>query len=850
MDNYQLYRTNPRLGGQVAWNMVLENIGGELKVDKFSLSPYSPYASFAYNEDRDWLRYTHQDNVVHLYKLIKGSFYDPCIDSRLSGHYPLLDRIATKNKAEDFGMMRIPYKRYNKQFSILCPVWLENFGPDSDIRFEFVMRPTPIEDKHKKVSFPVDSEGHEIVIASKSLNISHVISEQDKSKHASFENYFHNYISYISQEYLVENESESNSSSSISLIGDSVINLDIHYDEDGTIEYGAVTGLHVASGNVVTQDITSFLPNLYERERPLMETDSLIQSNIANNELIVKQLFNFNFIFNLEDLSNNTMLKLIGDAKLNVDVRVYVDGVQLERRVFDSNYIYIPNNKESSSEKLSAAMIETYKRYKNNALRYLLDTECIDLIKYNKVSQYIHHWSLTDNNDYLFNLYSGFASKYRRDNIGFEIPSGIPSYFYKQSPNYWNTDAKAYPNALNWCSYIDKYEISPVSFKNTISSDTKQFYTDIDLSKSFVGYTKVNKVRYDSVNAIKVTSVSVNLENKALLTELRSAFNNTRDVGIYYVGSNGEKGYVNLQDMDSSYQGPSIDQLLVQANYPILVFLMKAYTERSLLLVTKTDNKDTLTYKYFKDNILPLALRYILTHHTRLNSSDFEAQLEELGYFFDNVIEPMFIYVRNSLNYRRVDSPINTSTEIEYTKDNNSSNTLIRYLGSIKPTFTELGNVLEYSFTYYNDINDKQKRIFELGMKQNYLPYYPSINYWYLSYLNPTADYQRVYRNDFKYLVEDKWYDYSIVLNIEPTISFMLESRFDAQGNYYNLDELIREKLADFYPSIVSDDQAYEYFLSLYDISKDYEYAEDTDGKPILVDNKFKYIYKIKLTLK
>lgn len=831
MNNYQLYRTNAKLGGQVAWNIILGSVEGDLNVTNFCLSPYSPYASFAYNEDRDWLRYTHQENVSHLYKQIKGSFYDPCIDSRLSGHYPLLDEIPTKNTAEDYGIMRIPYKRFNKQFSILCPVWLEEFGPSSKLEFEFILRPEPILDTDTStLVFPVDNNGREIEISKKVLTLDGITKTSDLGTQNTFEKYFFNYIDYISQEY-------TNGGSPTKLIGDDVINLNISNDKDRVSEYGAVTGLQVSSGNIITKDITSFIPNIYERERPLMELDSLIQSNISNNELIVKQLFNFNFIFNLEDLSNITMLNLIGDSnKLNVDVRVKVDGKTLERRVFDTNYTYIKNSTISNEYESPVSDVPSLMKIQNskdNVFNYLLDTKCIDLIKYNKVSQYIHHWSLTDNNDYIFNLYSGFAA----------LSSGVSSYFYKSAPNYWETDVNVFPNALNWCKSVH-YKKSQ-EFRNSIIGDVSDIYTIIDRSKSFVDYTKIDSINDNSENQIvRLTSVTLNESLNVILDDIKNNFGNIveSNIGIFY-RSNDQYVFG-----DSSIDA-NIRDIISSGDCTDISFIVRGFVDNALVIIAPTSNINTLSYKYFKENVVPACRKFIEGHFEKRDYINYFTNLEVLCDFFDRVIEPSFIYMHNSLNYRRVDSPINTSDEIEYTKDNNSHNTLIRYLGTIKPTFSLKDKTQEFQFVRYNELSNPG--VFDEGIKQNYLPYYPSIGYWYLKPVKSDNDVTS--RNDYNYAVEDKWYEYSTVLNISPLIDFTIYSELDASGDYYKIEDLIRNKIAEIYPSIEQDDRSYSYFMSLYDISSNFEYVEDEFGRPKFHDTekkKFVYKYNIKLTLK
>ena len=852
MNNYQLYRTNPKLGGQVAWNIVLDGTGGELKVRDFSLAPYSPYAKFAYNEDRDWLRYSHQENVSHLYGLTKGTFYDPCIDSRLTGCYPLLDEIDPKNKAEDFGASRIPYKRYGKQFSLLCPVWLEDFGKGDSLRFEFILRPTPVKESKYAYRFRTNTEGEEVVIAQSSFTIKP--SEIDGlDNQTRFETYFTNYVDYISSDY----------DDGSRIIGDDIINITIENVDNTPVEYGSVTGLHVSSGNIVTKDITDFIPNLYERERPVMETDSLIQSNIYNNELIVKQLFNFNFAFNLSDISNTAMTRLIGvGGKVDVDVKVYItrDGGEtlLERKVFDSNYVYIDKNREDNafdaSEVYTTEQLNKYIDARANVYGYLLDARCVDLIKHNKLSQYIHHWSLTDNNDYLFNLYRGFAS------------SNSSEHFYKTAPNYWETDANHYPNALNWCDCVST---SIGYFENNAARMTSNL-TPIPGGGDFVKLTKfkpylIENLHYEEgdpeenkyidpknykfgVKTILITrsqAHSYHEEAMAVLQSLVRIYGNS-NIGLYYTYSKGGDGVIT--ESSKFVYADNLQQIVSNVKYNDFVFVFSSFETDSLIFLTIDDSKNDLTYKYIATRVLPAIKKELQSGRT----TDIDIPLENLIQFFQSIVEPSFIYLHSSLNYQRIDSHSVESKEIEYTKDNNTTGTIIRYTGSIKPTLVDLKNVVEFQLRYYENLDndtDTNRYLFEEGMKQGYLPYYISSGYWYLE---PTTYSSR---NDFElaHLIEDKWYDFSIVYNIDDTMYLELESELKDDKNYYKLEELVDRKIGEMYPNIGSSGAVHDYFMSLYEMSSDFEYATDENNKPIFHDvnhEKFKYIYRVKLTLK
>ena len=51
MDNFQLYRTNLLLGGQMKWDLVVGNTNSELFVSDFHLTPISNNIPFAFKSE-------------------------------------------------------------------------------------------------------------------------------------------------------------------------------------------------------------------------------------------------------------------------------------------------------------------------------------------------------------------------------------------------------------------------------------------------------------------------------------------------------------------------------------------------------------------------------------------------------------------------------------------------------------------------------------------------------------------------------------------------------------------------------------------------------------------------------
>ena len=142
MHNYQLYRTNPRLSGQLKWDLIIDAYDGKLYVDSMRLSPLSNSLPFPKYAKQDLLRYSHQENVCRFYKQNKNIFFNSKGDQKLDSLFPIISKsddstIDTSqfDSTYNMGVRRVPYKSYGKQFAILVPVWLEEIT--DKIRFKF-----------------------------------------------------------------------------------------------------------------------------------------------------------------------------------------------------------------------------------------------------------------------------------------------------------------------------------------------------------------------------------------------------------------------------------------------------------------------------------------------------------------------------------------------------------------------------------------------------------------------------------------------------------------------------------------------------------------------------------------
>ena len=344
MENFQLYRTNILLGGQMKWDLILDSTDSNLIVKDFHISPINIKAP-KYPEE-NLLNYSHQENIKQYYKEHEKDFYNSNLDARLS-HNQL---IISDNKEEIYedsfeaGCSNSSYQLYNKTIEIFCPLWLEHLNGELD--FEITM----YSETNKKIG-------------------SKVVKFENK-----FKTYFENYIKYLGIDNGIEDV------------------LDINFDK----KQATLTGINLQTGNIVKQDISYLIPNLLYRERPMMEFDSILINIFPDTKNIVRQLFNFNFCLDVNDLISGHLAKMIYGNKFKFKVVARINKEPLEMRDFYSNYSFI-DKENISIKKLADFKYDLPDKEKYNVLDYLYDYKYVNYINKNKFIQSTIHWSLNDN---------------------------------------------------------------------------------------------------------------------------------------------------------------------------------------------------------------------------------------------------------------------------------------------------------------------------------------------------------------------------------------------------------------------------------------------------------------------
>jgi hypothetical protein len=427
MNNYQLYRTNVLLGGQMKYDLILNSTGDNNNIiDDIHISPISDRIPYNKYIKEDILNYSHQENIKKFYKNISGSFYKDFINPLFDNSYPLPDDYKGDNyeSTYEMGCRRKNYQLYGKQFEFFCPVWIEQISKLNQLKFEIQIKTVPdnISQTYKQP-----------------LSITKIIKFSKDGEMSKLEKYFNDYVKFIK----LDN------------------GRDWIFDINKTCS--VVSGLNVETGINVEKELNSFYRDLIYRERPLLELNNIIINELNKNNLITPQLFNFNICFNLEDLLSEFVMEQLYCQPIYININVLIDDKPLQYVDIFSNHEYIKKKVLSSSSypqkitrenKLERFIDCDDNLNEFNVLDYLKDNKCIDLIDKNKILQNVCHW-YTNKSFYHFNVYDGFGMLFKNENEYTEIPyysehvadiknSEIINEIY-QYP-YWCNSYTSYPS--------------------------------------------------------------------------------------------------------------------------------------------------------------------------------------------------------------------------------------------------------------------------------------------------------------------------------------------------------------------------------------------------------------------
>lgn len=768
--SYQLYRTNILLGGQMKYDLVIDESG---TINDIHITPVvdkvTPYNRYV---DDNLLNYTNQENIKRFYTQTQGSFYKTFVDTTISGDYPMVPNPsradgATKNYDDStfMGCSRMEYGLYNKQFQLFLPAWLETEFKD----IKFVV----------KIGTP---NGESLVV--KEVNFS------DKIK-----KYFNDYFEFIGMD-------------------DKIMKIDL----DGDC---VVHGLNVSTGSMMTRKDFSVVNNITSRERPLVEFNSIIINALKNKNIIAKQLFNFNLCFNIKDIVQD-VLEIPDFAVFNITGEIHVDDKKLEIKDFFTNFDIIPKESvtELDVEELLKQGKVTYKKTKlndeaiPNVLDYKKDNANIDIININKMDQKYIHWSLCDNNEYIFNLYDGWS--------GVRITNSESIYFshtYKSSPNTKPTRILNYINTLYWCNYI------PITVDGWYLRLTLDDILN-SCSKCVNNYINYIKYDYTPKNNVQFGFLLMYVVSKELFNFFEGFITNLLgDSYILYTVKKNEVTrlyFIMDKKMNNCY------------------FLFASQNDINL----NSNNIVKMLSSLISENEIP----------TNFNGINVRSYIEECVLFIKSQVYPKIINFNKSITPVRCPGPNEATEENTYYKiDENYHQYLLRYDGYIKPTFID-SNSNEYNFVYYKDvldINDSKKiddskyKIYKTYLNSEFPPKFPSIQYYPLT--SKKLDYEispNEIANLSNNLCEIKWFDASLALVLPEKINIELIN----DGNKDVID-IFRDYIKDFIKNVMLNskisDFSIKHISNFYKINSNIELI-DAD----LMNNTKNYIYRINAVLK
>lgn len=351
MARYQLFRTSPYMTGQVMVDVLVNKNSDTQRIwgDEIHLSPIDPNIIYNESDKRDMMRYSHGENVKDLYSQISSQFYSA--GGEYSDHIWLYDvdgwPMDPFSHTYMMGPRRMRFSRYKKQFSYFMPLWISEYTDFS--KFRFIIH----------ASGPSDKE-----IITGSFRFSPEICK-----------YFQDYM---------------DNTASGTPISDNIMSIDFENKNS------YIQGLEVSTGRYVTRDTSYILDFLLKRERPILETDYNIIDLFRQNLVVSQQLINFNFVFNLRDISGAWPEYYTYGKKLRFWIEAQYEGKSLPLKDLYTNYNFIPKYNLISMSPST-----------RNCLDFLKDNLCIDMNMDNKFTQPVIHWALKDNPKYIFNLYSG-----------------------------------------------------------------------------------------------------------------------------------------------------------------------------------------------------------------------------------------------------------------------------------------------------------------------------------------------------------------------------------------------------------------------------------------------------------
>lgn len=788
MANYQLYRSNVYLGGQMKYDIILEKEGNKLIAKDFHITPISsksPNNKYA----KDYLlNYKHHENIAKFYKKNSGSFYNDFVNPSLTNPWPLKendgDPKLNSDTTYEMGCRRMPYYQlYNKQFEFFCPIWLENLKPNEYLRFKINVY------NDKDMSYKIDS-----------INID-LKSRSKNDFHDKFCEYFYEYLRYIK------------------CINENNIN---NWLFDINKNHSSVHGVDVTTGELKYLKCNSLFTNLTSRIRPVLETNNMILTELKNKLLITKQLINFNLCFDISDIFTSSIGLEMNGGKVYINIKTYICNNDKETELdlvdFFTNYEYItvddcniPVLNINNLDNPLANNVDDTKEQKN-VLNYLGDFKYVDLITKNKIIQNTFHWCLTDNPTYHFNFYDGFAGTYNRKKLSIQNQT-TPDVSY---PEY-NKNINQY-----WCN-IWKVEDGIDIFVKLFSNISSYKY----LFSTWDNDCYVKNIFY---------------EDKKIGHPINIAFFIIDD--FFNIKSSNKgfwKSFSKLEDDDikeyniqiETLQEPKYDE---DEGGNIIPQELEYNDEEIFTALRLRINKEENNENYYIFLIHTDTIKYNFPFKKFIEQIKSDDNDDEIKLILNGMkIKSDILTIPGGITPDKYPSPSLSSKEIRYYK-NNEPTILDRQLGKINPYFIKKNDPKYFNYRYFkyniNNLEEKNEKGYKKYSNTNFLPLYPSLNYWCFG--KNKEGYENI-SNEFEW----NYFDYNKIILLTPVISVISTIKNNEEKT---IEELVKEYLKNKYPYHKnlggSEKEWYDWVYNKYQYKSMFNSSED--------DN-YKYNIEIKL---
>ena len=841
---YQLAKTNVVLGGQLEWRFILGYRNGELVVKDLHIAPISRNIIYNNFVSENALNYPHRDNILKLYKKIAGEFFLKKTTPILKTDYPIhVDDVtkspqtATMEQQYEMGARRENVGLYGKQFSFFCPFWMDSIKDftENGLRFVFCMtRPDteiinpedPEEEPHQYTHGSTEdllspnNDGIKMVLR---------ISEGCNTK---IYNYIKEYIEAIN-------------------LNTDLININL------SERTATVSGIDCESGDVVTKGVNNIITDLQYRERPMLEQMNMIMKLFSDNHIICKQLFNFRFFFDVDDLilDESARKSLINAPMIysvfmsnasDFDVRMKCSNIKLYD--FLTNFDFLGKKRIDIDDviegKYRTSMATPHGNYNTNALDYLRDYECIDIIHENKINQQTCYWRLYDNPDQIFNFYKGLnydVYKANTDSPPVKELVGNNDGMFDATPIMSTTSSSPGMFANNWVNFYDCVGNDPL-----ISSLTNLANGEIKMNND-VWFTQYVKPYYSKFVINKDTKVfwmnliKYDVTDSNNFAEKIGEFND--DVVIYMI---------NILYNKSGRFGCTIKDYVEDNKHNFIIINIGGYDD---LVDPPVNTSECLSLNYFishADELFPVG------------SPETDEVRELMIALSKTVVRPTKVTINKSLNYKTVEGPTVDVTEFKYVKRNDFCVQLYRYGGNLYPMFipTRLedgADKIYYNFRYwvkqYTDYYGSELgRVFIDNLPSKYKPTYPSIGYDslnkeddrinYYDYDAKMADSNRSTNETYDYVPEYQWYEASMLRKLKPSITIT-----EQDGAINNEDILLEDFCIQMYgeePNENLKNFVRQYIIKLYNKKITLESIPEKDGNEIKIVNNYTIIYTLK----